>query len=86
MPDAEYTFAQTISKDSNVLKEINTDDNPYELSIDITAAGYAEGSISPGHWQFQQFLMQLFIHTAQLTCYEKSSILFLEGSVKKITL
>ena len=45
VPDAEYTFAQTISKDSNVLKEINTDDNPYELSIDITAAGYAEGSI-----------------------------------------
>ena len=27
------------------------------------------GSISPGHWQFQQFLMQLFIHTAQLTCF-----------------
>lgn len=45
VPDAECTFAQTISKDSNVLKEINTDDNPYELSIDITAAGYAEGSI-----------------------------------------
>lgn len=48
VPDAEYTFAQTISKDSNVLKEINTDDNPYELSIDITAAGYAEGSIEVG--------------------------------------
>lgn len=44
------------------------------------------GSISAGHWQFQQFLMHLFIHTAQLTCFEKSSILFLRGSVKKITL
>ena len=44
------------------------------------------GSISAGHWQFQQFLMQLFMHTARLTCYEKSSILFLKGSVKKIIL
>ena len=34
------------------------------------------GGISSGHWQFQQFLMQLFIHTAQLTCCEKSSIFF----------
>ena len=30
--------------------------------------------------------MQLFMHTARLTCYEKSSILFLKGSVKKIIL
>ena len=44
------------------------------------------GGISPGHWQFQQFLVQLFMHTARLTCYEKSSILFLKGSVKKIIL
>ena len=44
-PDAEYTFVQSISKDSSVLKEINKDNSHYALSIDITAAGYAEDSI-----------------------------------------
>ncbi len=45
VPDAEYTFVQSISKDSSVLKEINKDNSHYALSIDITAAGYAEDSI-----------------------------------------
>lgn len=46
MPDAEYKVPQTISSDSSTLSQINTEDNPYKLSIDIIAAGYVEGNIT----------------------------------------
>lgn len=46
VPDAEYKIAQTISADSEALSEINTSENPYKLSIDITAAGYVEGDLT----------------------------------------
>lgn len=46
VPDAEYKIAQTISADSEALSEINTSENPYKLSIDITAAGYVEGALT----------------------------------------
>ena len=44
-PDAEYTVKQTILADSEVFEEINTEDSPYELSIEIEASGYVEGAI-----------------------------------------
>lgn len=46
IPDAEYKIAQTISADSEILAEINTSENPYKLSIDITAAGYAPNALT----------------------------------------
>ncbi|MCM1316440.1 MAG: hypothetical protein NC244_13840, partial [Alistipes senegalensis] len=45
VPDAEYQIEQTISSDSNILKTINTDENAYELSIDIKTNGYAEKEV-----------------------------------------
>lgn len=46
VPDAEYTVEQTISADSEVLEEINTDENEYRLSVDVTASGYVEGNLT----------------------------------------
>lgn len=45
IPDAEYKTTQNISADSETLSDINTEENPYKLSIDITAAGYAPNSM-----------------------------------------
>ncbi len=46
IPDAEYKVEQTISADSDVLAEINTAENAYELSIDIKTNGYAEKEVT----------------------------------------
>lgn len=46
VPDAEYTVKQTISADSGALEEINTDENKYRLSVDVTASGYVEGNLT----------------------------------------
>lgn len=46
VPDGEYTVKQTISADSEVLKEINSDENDYRLTVDIIASGYVEGNLT----------------------------------------
>lgn len=45
-PDAEYRVEQRIAAESEALETVNTEENPYRLSLDITATGYVEGSIS----------------------------------------
>lgn len=44
-PDAEYRVEQSIDVESEVLEKVNTEENPYQMSIDIVAAGYAERNI-----------------------------------------
>ena len=46
VPDGEYTVKQTISADSEVLKEINSEENDYRLTVDIMASGYVEGNLT----------------------------------------
>lgn len=46
VPDAEYRVEQRITAESEALEVVNTEENPYRLSLDITAAGYVEGSLS----------------------------------------
>lgn len=46
IPDAEYKIAQIVSADDAVLSDINTAENPYKLSIDITAAGYVSSNLT----------------------------------------
>lgn len=46
VPDAEYKQVQTISADSEALSAINTAENPYKLSIEFTATGYAESALT----------------------------------------
>lgn len=45
-PDAEYKVAQTVQADSKTLSYINTTENPYSLSINLNAVGYAENALS----------------------------------------
>ena len=44
-PDSERTFMQHIGADSENLSAVNTDENPFKVSIDITAAGVAENNL-----------------------------------------
>lgn len=47
IPDSQYTVEQSISEISPALEEINTStNNPYQLSLDIKAAGLAENNIT----------------------------------------
>ena len=46
VPDAEYRVEQSIDVESEVLEKVNTEENPYQMSIDIVAAGYAERNIA----------------------------------------
>lgn len=39
MPDADYLIEQSVSDQSEVFSEINTENNPYSLSMEITASG-----------------------------------------------
>lgn len=44
--DTERTFVQTIEADDEILEDINTEYNPYDLSLEITAAGNAHSSLT----------------------------------------
>ncbi len=48
VPDAEYKVEQTISADSEVMDRINTEEAPYELSLEITASGNAATNLIAG--------------------------------------
>lgn len=44
-PDSERTFMQHIGTDSKIFEDINTEDNPFKISIDISATGVAENNL-----------------------------------------
>lgn len=44
-PDSERTFVQHVGADSDNFAAVNTDDNPFKVSTDITAAGVAENNL-----------------------------------------
>lgn len=45
-PDSERTFMQHIGADSENFAAVNTEENPFKVSIDITAAGVAGNNLS----------------------------------------
>ena len=45
-PDTEYISFQSIEFDSKVFAEVNTEDNPFKLSLEMESNGYAEYSLS----------------------------------------
>lgn len=45
-PDSERTFSQHIDADADNFSEINTDENPFKVSMDITAAGSALSNLN----------------------------------------
>ena len=46
IPDSEYQISQSISSDNEILSSINTEDSPFELSIDIKTNRDAEKELS----------------------------------------
>ncbi|HBB71460.1 MAG TPA: hypothetical protein DCZ71_02505, partial [Ruminococcus sp.] len=44
-PDNERIFTQVIPADDPIFKDINTEDNAYDLSVEIRAAGYAKNNL-----------------------------------------
>lgn len=47
------TIEQHIEKDNEVFAEINTEDNAFDISMDITAAGYAPTSLKAGASRYE---------------------------------
>lgn len=48
VPDAEYKVDQTISADSEIMSRVNTEETPYELSLEISASGNAAKHLIAG--------------------------------------
>ncbi len=48
VPDAEYKVKQTISADSEVLANVNTEESPYKLSLEVIASGNVSGNLNAG--------------------------------------
>jgi len=61
VPDAEYTVEQTITANSEVLKEINTDENEYRLAVDVTASGYVEGNLTAKETEYAAAIQNEFM-------------------------
>ena len=58
-PDNEYTTKQTVGEDSSALDYINTiEDNPYTVSVEITAAGVAKNNLSAGESGYSYSILQ----------------------------
>lgn len=58
-PDNEYTTQQTVSEDDPALQAINSiEDNPFTISVDITAAGVAENNLSSGESGYSYHILQ----------------------------
>lgn len=58
-PDSEYTTTQTISKDSGALDYINNlEENPYTISVEVTAAGVADNCLSADESGYSSVILQ----------------------------
>ena len=58
-PDNEYTTVQTVGVDSSALDYINNiEDNPYSVTIEITAAGVADNNLTAGESGYSYSILQ----------------------------
>ena len=58
-PDSEYTTEQTVDIDSSALQNINDlEDNPFTISVDITAAGVADNCLTAGESGYSYPILQ----------------------------
>lgn len=58
-PDNEYTTVQTVGEDSRAFDYINTiENNPYTVSVEITAAGVAENNLFAGESGYSYSILQ----------------------------
>lgn len=58
-PDNEYTTVQTVGENSSALDYINNiEDNPYSVTIEITAAGVADNNLTAGESGYSYSILQ----------------------------
>lgn len=58
-PDNEYTTTQTVGEDSSALDYINNiEDNPYSVTVEITAAGVAGNNLTAGESGYSYSILQ----------------------------
>lgn len=58
-PDNEYTTVQTVGEGSSALDYINNiEDNPYSVTIEITAAGVADNNLTAGESGYSYSILQ----------------------------
>ena len=58
-PDSEYTTAQTVGEDSGALDYINNlEENPYTISVEVTAAGVADNCLSADESGYSNVILQ----------------------------
>ena len=58
-PDNEYTTVQTVGEDSSAFDYINNiEDNPYSVTIEITAAGVADNNLTAGESGYSYQILQ----------------------------
>ncbi len=55
-PDNERIFTQVIPADDPIFKNINTEDNAYDLSVEIRASGYAKRNLFVGESGYSYIL------------------------------
>lgn len=46
VPDAEYTFTQSVDKNSEILADVNTAENAYELSVEAKVSGNLQANLT----------------------------------------
>lgn len=56
IPDAEYKVEQIVAANSEVLKNVNTDESPYKLSLQITASGNVNGGLNAGRSNYSSIV------------------------------
>ena len=56
IPDNQYTQNYSLLSDSTVWKEVNTEENPFSLSMDICAAGHVEKNMKVGESKFSSIV------------------------------
>lgn len=76
VPDAEYKVEQEIPAESKVLEKINTEENPYRLSVEVKASGYVEGSLEAKETKYAVALENEFMVgvASELSCTNEYSI------------
>ena len=87
--DAEKSIPQKVNADSDVLKRINTEDNPYLFSLSADSEGFIEEILRVSVSDYSAFLMEdeIFGSIVDIECYEGYSIknLSINFELKSVT-
>lgn len=80
IPDAEYKVEQIVAANSEVLKNVNTDESPYKLSLQITASGNVNGGLNAGRSNYSSIV------NSDIQLGETIDLNYIGGDVDKVKL